>query len=131
MKFEKTYHLPVPVASVFAAWVSPEAVVSPVTSIKIEPRVGGVFHLCVGTGANKSVMDGQILEYEQNQHIRYTWSWGGEDPPSIVDVTFTDVDGATALLIVHSEIETQDLVAQFASGWDDYIIGLSALLSRT
>ncbi|MGI9328981.1 MAG: SRPBCC family protein [Pseudomonadales bacterium] len=131
MKFEKAYQLPYPVEATFSAWVSPDAVVAPVTSIEVDPRVGGVFRLIVGSGANNSLMDGKILEFERNQRIRYTWFWGGEESASIVDVMFSEANGETQLRITHSEIETQESVSMYARGWDDYIAGLSTHLNRT
>ena len=80
MKFERTHTQPFPAAIVFSAWASKDAVVPPVTAIDIDPCVGGVFRLRVGSEATRLVMDGRILEFEPTLHIRYTWDWGGDDP---------------------------------------------------
>jgi len=45
MVIEKQYDLRIPPAEVYRAWVSSDTVISPATSMDIEPVVGGYYRL--------------------------------------------------------------------------------------
>ena len=61
----------------------------------------------------------------------FTWGWeDGEFPPgsSRVEITLTEVDGATLVRLVHSGLPTEHREAN-AAGWDHYLPRLSAAAS--
>lgn len=128
MDINKTYELPFPVSQVYSAWISNDFAVAPVTSIEIEPKVGGVFRLTTVSGQNIGKMEGKILQIDHNRCIRYTWHWGGPDTPSVVDARFSENDGRTFINLSHSGLESAESVKGHESGWDRYIDGLTQQL---
>lgn len=127
---KKEYEIPYPVEYVFSAWISTESTVPPVTSIEIDPRVGGVFRLRVGSGEDATQMDGRIQKIERNRSIQYTWHWGGPGEPSTVAVHFAPSIGGTKISVVHSGLNSPETVAGHELGWDSYLTGLQSLLAK-
>lgn len=130
MLLNKRYELPFPPAEVFAAWVSKQSVIAPVTAIDINARVGGVFRLQVGDGEDAHVMQGRILDIDAARHLRFTWCWNG-GTESTVDVRFHAAGRGTRVLLEHSGLSSEDDEQRHAAGWDSYIQGLGQLLERT
>ena len=94
-------------ADVFAAWLSNDSVVAPVTNIDIEPHVGGRYRLHVGNGADAPTMRGRVVAIEQDRHVRHTWCWDGAHE-SLVDVRFDDSRDSTVVLLQHSGLADDD-----------------------
>ncbi|MEM7504546.1 MAG: SRPBCC domain-containing protein [Pseudomonadota bacterium] len=114
------YSIDAPQAAVFAAWLSNETVIAPVTCVDIDPVVGGRFHLHVGGAAQ---MRGTILHLEEGRHVRYSWAWNGGHQ-SIVDVRFSATGGGTSISIEHNGLADEEDAERHAAGWDSYIVGL-------
>lgn len=128
MNIHKTYEMPFPVESVFAAWISNDAIVPPITSVEIEPEVGGVFRLDLQSAAGASAMQGRILHFEENQRLRYSWTWSGSSDTSVVDVSFSAHNGQTRVELSHSGLHSVEMIESHEKGWDDYIGGLTSYL---
>ncbi len=127
MDIYKTYNLPFDVTTVFEAWISNDHLVTPVTEIEIEPRTGGVIRLTT----DAATMSGEILVYEKNRRLSYTWHWGGPDPSSIVDVTFAAENNETQVDVAHTGLPSEESVQTHEHGWDSYIVGLTARLKNS
>lgn len=124
----KRYALPFPRARVFAAWLSNDSIVAPVTKVDIEPHVGGHYRLSVGDRADAPTMHGRVITIEQDRHVRHTWRWDtGKE--SLVDVWFDDSMDNTVVLLEHSELADDEDADRHSAGWDSYIEGLQALMS--
>ena len=124
----KRYELPVKRARVFAAWLSNDSVIAPVTRIDIQPEVGGHYRLKIGDAPDAPTMDGRVLAIEPDRYVRYTWRWGS-GPESTVDVRFDDMGDGTAVRIDHSGFADSADAERHSSGWDSYVSGLKALLA--
>ena len=123
----KRYELPFPRGRVFAAWLSTDSVVAPVTKIDIEPQVGGHYRLTVGDGADAPTMHGRIIAIEQDRRVRHTWRWdAGKE--SVVDVRFDDTNDDTVVVLEHSELADDDDADRHSAGWDSYVEGLQVLM---
>ena len=129
-KIDKRYEVPASPASVFDAWISSDCVVAPVTSVAVDPRVGGCFILRMGEGVDAPRMTGRIVAIEQHRALRYIWCWNDGDE-SLVDVRFlTSADG-TQIRLTHDGLASAQAVVQHSAGWDAYVVGLREFLLRS
>ncbi len=121
------YSVAAPVEAVYAAWVSNDTVIPPVTRVDIDPVVGGHFRLRVGEGPESAQMQGTILVLEESLRIRYSWAWNGGHE-SYVDVEFVAAGSSTTVTVQHSGLADAEDVKRHAAGWDSYVAGLQAVL---
>ena len=122
--FSKTYYSQFNVATLFAAWISPEMTIPPVTKIEAEPKVGGDFILHSESENGVSVMKGKFLEFLENERLKYTWNWQDSDEETVILVEFKSEGGKTNIHLVHSGFATKESLDMHASGWDYYVEAL-------
>lgn len=140
----RTYALPR--ARVFEAWTSAYAVkqwFSPeyftVPDAQVEPRVGGVFSLCMrGQDGSESWMRGQFLEFVADRRIKFESDVAGPDGVVLFRAT-TTVDFADLNDGTNVEVEQQytifvavaaQMVRYAAVGWEQTLARLGAMLGR-
>ena len=128
MIIEKQYDLEFPLAQVYSAWVSSDTVISPATSMDIEPVVGGHYRLIMDSPDFAARNEGKFLLVEPAEHVRYTWEWNGDGEITEIDVTFAPTSSGTRISIVHSGFQKQESVDNHNSGWDNYIKGFTEFL---
>lgn len=128
MDIRKTYEMRFSAEQIYSAWISNDSVVAPVTSIEVDRKVGGIFRLRTGSGDSAGVMEGKLLRIEPNNHLQYTWHWGGPGTPSIVDVQFADQGEQTRVDVSHTGLDSPESAEAHEKGWDAYIRGLSKIL---
>jgi len=126
---EKTYDLPFEVGTVYSAWISPETVIPPATSMDIEPVVGGHYRLFMQADGFTSRSEGRFLLVRPETRLRYTWEWNGDGEITEIDVTFEDTGGNTRLTICHGGFRSAESAAMHDAGWDSYIEGLGRFIA--
>lgn len=129
MKIEKTYWLAFPASDVFAAWTSSKTVISPATKMLVEPEVGGRYLLFMEdseTPANQ----GRFLEVNPGRSLRYSWEWFGDGKVTEITVTFESEGKGTRLRLLHEKFSDDESRTMHDVGWDSYVAGLEAHLSR-
>ena len=123
---EESVSIKRPRAAVFAAWASPEALATWFAPMAVRPpairmhfAVGGPFRVEMDLGAQGvHITEGRFLEIVPNERIRLTWrcdAW--DDPPSEVEVTFTDRGEHTVVRVRHSHITSLPAQEGQRYGW--------------
>jgi activator of HSP90 ATPase len=67
-------------------------------------------------------ISGRILELEKGKRIVQEWvttEWPEDYPPSRLELTFNEINGKTELMMVHSDVPTDQKEA-LEQGWTDY-----------
>jgi activator of HSP90 ATPase len=81
-----------------------------------DPMVGGAFSAWDG------YITGRILELSKARRILQEWKtteWPEGYPPSILELTFRAMDEGTEVMMVHSNVPSQQ-VDSYQQGWIDY-----------
>lgn len=123
----KTYVLDFPLELVFSKRIAEDAVISPVESLEIDPRVGGAYRPIMPGGFK---MEGSFTEFAQNEHITYSRQWDGDDEITEVDAVFRDHPDGTEVQLTHSGFQSADSCDNHAAGWDACIDEFSAYLKN-
>ena len=113
---------------VFEAWTDPDALVSwfgggigTTESAAVDLRVGGTYRLTTQTKGRVFAVEGVYREVEPPRRLVYTWRWdspeidGGHE--SLVTVEFRDLDGATEVILTHTDIGTDRGSRFYGRGW--------------
>ena len=124
MKIEKKYSIPFPPDQVYASWVSSDTVIAPATAMDIDPQVGGHYRLIIQSPEFDGRNEGQFIEVDAGQHLRYTWEWNGDGEVTEIDVTFSGADDGTEIELIHSGFQHEASRETHDSGWDSYVAGL-------
>ena len=130
MQIEKTYEIPFPLTRVYTAWVSSNTVIPPATSMDVLPEVGGHYRLIMETPEFYGKNEGKFLVVEAEKRVTYTWEWNGDGEVSEIDVVYEAIDAGTRINITHSGFTKKESVTNHDSGWDSYMEGFTAYLTR-
>lgn len=118
------------VSTVYSAWISPDTVIPPATSMEIDPRVGGHYRLHAEMPGMKLSTDGQFEIVEPESHLRYGWEWDNDGEKTIIDVRFEAADEHTRVHIVHSGFQSEDSLERHRDGWQSYFEKLNEFLLK-
>ncbi|MCK0110748.1 SRPBCC domain-containing protein [Ornithinimicrobium sp. F0845] len=128
-----TQHVPAPPHQVYAAWLTPEGmsrwwwVSIGDTQYAVDGRVGGDY-LVESVGAGIGVR-GTFTRLEEPTLIELTWTWldgAVAGPEEHVRVELADQDGGTLVTVTHL-VATADGVESYRQGWE-YVLGNLARL---
>jgi uncharacterized protein YndB with AHSA1/START domain len=108
----------------YVAWIWPPRFES---TLVLEPRVGGAFHL-VSAAAEMGV-SGEFATVEEPTLLEFTWRWDGEDEQTAVAVQFARSDEGTSLTLLHGGFATEEARAIHEQGWNDCLDRLPAHLA--
>jgi len=124
MKIVKDYHSSYLPETVYNAWISENMVFPPITRIEIQPKLNGNFLLYSGSGEDKGIMKGKILEIVPHHKIRYSWHWDGSNETTEVTVEFVKSENGSTIKLTHQGFLTKPSLERHASGWDFYVSSL-------
>ena len=129
MNIDKSYELPFPLSTVYAAWVSSETVIAPADRMNVEPTPGGAYELFMegpdGAMSNK----GRFHAVTPDERVVYTWEWNGDGEVTVIDVRFEARGDKTGVTLSHRGFLSEESAKMHDAGWDSYIEGLTAFLS--
>ena len=125
---EKSRALPFPVATVYAAWVSPDTIIPPATKMDIDPKIGGHYRLIIDTPDFKSRCEGVFSVVEPDQRVVYSWQWQGDEEVTEIDVRFAAENDGTRVAISHSGFLDEQSRSNHDQGWDSFFDGFEAYL---
>lgn len=128
MAIIKSYVINKPLEDVYHAWVSEQHIVTPATSLKIEPKVDGIYQLIAKVGEHEATMTGHFTKVLENNELEYTWEWNSDGERSVVNVKFTPDEEGTIVDIVHSGLASENAIDMHSQGWDSYIEGLKKII---
>lgn len=111
----------------FARARSLEQWFAPAPGIKIHAtefcfELGGRYRLAFTLPSGDEIaVYGEYLALHRPRHLRFTWQWEEPDPhagiPSVVNVDFVDIDGATEVVVSHEQLNTPPAAERHALGW--------------
>ncbi len=119
----------------FAAWFGPEHFHTPVESVVIDPRPGGVFKsTMVDPDGNEYPSTGTLVDVDPPARLSFTEE--DIDHPMMdrqfTVISFNDLgDGRTELVIDVTMTCTDELIPMAQSGWGTTLDKLEGLLARS
>jgi uncharacterized protein YndB with AHSA1/START domain len=125
VRIERTFDAPA--EHVFDAWTSPEVIERwfrpgpdwKKPSAEVDLRVGGTIRVVMRAPSGAAVeASGEYTEIDRPNRLAFTWTF--EDDPSnqqLIELEFTERDGATYVLFVNSNISQEERRDQQYEGW--------------
>jgi len=137
VRIERTFEAPA--EDVFDAWTSPEVIkrwFRPAQgwqepSAEVDLRVGGTIRVVMRDPDGKPVSaGGEYTLIERPHRLAFTWTF--DDDPSneqMIELEFTEQDGATTVLFVNSNISEQERRDAQYDGWSTCIDNMGIALT--
>lgn len=126
-KLTLTRQIKAPVAKVFAAWTSADALkrwFGPSDDMTIvvadaDVRVGGRYRIVMQEKSGEQHRVGGVYrEIESNTKLVFTWAWESmPERESLVTVLMAAVDGGTRLTLTHEQFADEPARDRHAKGW--------------
>lgn len=126
LRIERDFHAPV--EKVFAAftnpvhlqeWWGPEGMTTP--EVEMDVCSGGAWcTTMVNAEGGRHTVSGVYQTVEPHNRLVFTWGWvndGVRGHETIVDITLTQIEGGTRLLMVQSLFETTEMRDDHNGGW--------------
>ncbi len=126
--FKKTYVLDAGLSRVFEMWLSEAITIPPVTSVKVQPVIGGDYKLSADINGRTLKMNGIFQEIIIDEKLVYSWEWGKSGNISLVTVVFSSENDKTRIELLHEGFQNKTIADKHAEGWDNYVSGLKTYL---
>jgi uncharacterized protein YndB with AHSA1/START domain len=139
LRIERTFAAPA--GRVFDAWTSEEVLrrwlhgmpgwETPIAEVDL--RVGGRIRIVMRdpfdeTGAGAT---GEYRVVDPPHRLVFTWVWDDQpDRPQLIELVFSERDGATTVLMTNSSIPTDERLESQHRGWDVCYDNLERLLAE-
>jgi uncharacterized protein YndB with AHSA1/START domain len=133
LRVERTYDAPA--ERVFDAWTNPEVMrrwwhagdhtwTTPVAEVDL--RVGGGYVVAMRSPDGREPTGrGEYTVVDPPNRLAFTWTWDGEDSPrTLVEVDFTESDGATTVVLTHSGLASESSRESHIGGWQELLANL-------
>jgi uncharacterized protein YndB with AHSA1/START domain len=112
---------------VFEAWTNPEVMcrwwhAAPhwhTSHAESNLRVGGAVRVVMHSAddGNDYGGRGEYTVIHPYAHLAFTWTWDDEDTTSLIELRFTEIDGATDVVLTHSGLPSADSASGHEEGW--------------
>jgi len=100
-----------------AAWHRPSLEFGP-TVASTDVREGGAYRIeMFDPSGEVHAAYGVYVEVDEPTKLAFTWSWEGTEGESLVEVTFTENDGATEVAINHTKLDSAESAEEHTHGW--------------
>ncbi len=113
--------------AVFEAWTNPEVMrrwwhAAPdwhTPHAESDLRVGGVVRVVMHSAddGNDYGGQGEYTVVDPYKHLAFTWAWDDEDWSSLIELSFTEQDGSTDVVLRHSGLVSAESAAGHEEGW--------------
>jgi uncharacterized protein YndB with AHSA1/START domain len=123
-----TRHINAPREQVYAAWTDPEQLQqwwridaswsTPIAEVDL--REGGKYRLGMQAPDKEAphVAIGIFKEVKAPEKLVFTWNWeGGQGPDTLVTVEFSEIEGATEILLKHEKFVESKVKDEHNQGW--------------
>jgi uncharacterized protein YndB with AHSA1/START domain len=125
LRIERTFDAPA--EEVFDAWTSPEVMRRwfhagrdwETPSAEVDLRIGGRVRIVMRDAAGKEVeMGGEYTLIQRPHRLEFTWEFG-DHPGNLqrIELEFTERDGKTTVVMVNSDISTDQRYEDQLDGW--------------
>jgi uncharacterized protein YndB with AHSA1/START domain len=126
-ELEVSVHIAARPETVFPYFTDPALYVTWMGSrAELEPRPGGIYRVIMGNGVEAS---GEFLEVDPPRRLVFSWGWNHDQAVAAgstrVEVTFTEEDGGTRVVLRHAGLPDGEQEAHHRAGWEAYLSRLS------
>jgi uncharacterized protein YndB with AHSA1/START domain len=115
-----------------ARWWGPSGFTAP--SLELDPRVGGKYRITMQPPEGELFhLSGAFREVEPPSRLSYTFRWEEptpDDRETVVTLTLSDVDDATALIVDQTGFATEERRSLHERGWTESLERLHELVAR-
>jgi uncharacterized protein YndB with AHSA1/START domain len=124
---------------IYDAWTDPTSVSEWMVSIpggstraKLDPRVGGRFHVDITDAGKTYPHEGEYLRLERPRLIEFTWiSEATNQQRTVVRVELRPLtNDETELTLTHTLLPTEEAAQDHRGGWSTALDRLAAMISR-
>ena len=138
LRIERTFHAPA--EAVFDAWTSPEVMrrwyhVGPeweTPEVEVDLRVGGRWRIVMrGPEGQRGELSGEYTRIDRPHELAMTCTFS-DDPANadqLLELSFSESDGSTTVVLVNSRIPTGERFESQAWGWDLCLAELASVLT--
>jgi uncharacterized protein YndB with AHSA1/START domain len=126
--------IPIPRERVFDAWLDPARLARFMrpgstgrTTADVDARVGGRFRIVMYHPNSKAGTEhtGEYLLIDRPRRLSFTWcSTNTDDKDTTVTIEFLDRDGATEVVLTHTQLPPKQLEGH-RKGWSDILAALA------
>jgi uncharacterized protein YndB with AHSA1/START domain len=138
LRIERTFDAPV--ERVFEAWTSEEVLRRwlhgmpgwETPTAEVDLRVGGRIRIVMRdpSGGAESGATGEYRVVDPPHRLLFTWVWDDQpDQPQLIELEFSERDGATTVLMTNSSIPTDERCESQQRGWNVCYDNLDRLLA--
>ncbi len=116
-------------AQALAEWMGPQGVRVRVDELEVRP--GGRYHFTFLAEEGDHPLGGEFIEVVKNERLVFSWCWEAGDiagVETVVELTFTEVDGGTELILDHRKLPTAAALEKHTEGWTGCLACLSEYL---
>ncbi len=126
-----------PRAEVYSAWTTPDILAkwfapgprTPHAEI-LDVRPGGKYRIVMKGEDDAPIAVGEYQEVIHGRKLVFTWGWEGDPSrPTLVTVTFADVDGGTEVTLLHERFATPETCEHHRMGWQAIFDKMPALFA--
>ena len=114
-----------PIETVWEAIATPDGIRRWLGAAEIELTVGGTVHLQFDKTVG-NVVHGRVTEVDPPRVLEYTF--GEEDPPSVLRWELRPADGATDLVLTHT-LPTPEHIGDALAGWETLLDMIPAAIA--
>jgi uncharacterized protein YndB with AHSA1/START domain len=132
LRLERTFDAPAD--RVFAAWTSEEVLRRwwqvergwETTAAEVDLRVGGAVRVVMYNPDKDEEYGGggAYTEIDPPRRLVFTWLWDGDTRRTLIEIDFTEADGATTVRFVHSGLWDEEAVRDHEDGWTKLLVRL-------
>ena len=140
LRVERTYAAPA--QALFDAWTSPEVMRRWFHAggedwenirAELDLRVGGRLEVAMRTPEGvEHAATGEYTVIEPPERLAFTWTWtrdeGTPAADTMVELEFTERDGATTVVLTHSGLVSEESARNHSEGWSQVLENLGRAL---
>ena len=138
VEIERTFQAPA--ETVFDAWTSPEVMRRwwqaehhwETSEAEVDLRVGGVVRVVMRDPDKDEEYGGggHYIEIQRPTRLAFTWIWDGDTQRTLIQIDFTEHDGATTVRFTHSGLLDEATVRSHEGGWGTVLDRLERMLAE-
>jgi uncharacterized protein YndB with AHSA1/START domain len=137
VRIERTFDAPA--EEVFDAWTSPEVMRRwfhcfegwSTPEAEVDLRVGGKVRVVMRTAEGRdAAMGGEYRVIDRPRRLVMTWTFDDfPDNEQLIELTFSESEGSTTVLMVNTQISTEERRESQDEGWNGCLTELQRLLA--
>jgi uncharacterized protein YndB with AHSA1/START domain len=138
LRIERTFTAPA--EAVFRAWTSEEVMrrwfhgqqAWETPTAEVDLRIGGAVRVVMRDPLEGTEHGGggHYTEIDPPTRLAFTWSWDDDPTETLIELDFTESDGATTVVLTHNSLRDEDSVRSHEEGWNTCLDNLARALDE-